>query len=806
MSPSLRYAVRSLLRDKSLSLLAILCMGLGIGTCVTLFAAADPWLFRPLPYPASDRLVSLRETLPDREGPWGGTLVSGPDYLDLQAGTRTLQGLAAFERIEHNLGTEGEPERVPAARVTSSLLPTLGIVPVLGRAFGPEEDRRGSHVAVIGHDLWRRRFGQDPAIVGRTLRLDGTLHAIVGVMPERFAFPEYAEVWTPLGLEAGTGDRGDRRLDVVARLAPGASVAQARAELASLAAALAREHPTTNEGRSAVVRPYLEVLTPPGVVTGLYLVLGAAVFVLLIACANVANLLLVKAAGRRREIAVRLALGARRGDVVRDFLVETSLLVGAGGALGLLLGSWGAGQLFRWAPLRPPFWAVASLDARVVAVTVAATALSALAVGLVPASRAGRHGLVEDLKEGGRGTTGGSRGRLGRLLAVSELAAALVLLVGAALMVQSFERRSGSDAGLDSRHVLTARLALAGDSYRDPQQRAQFVEELLRRLGSEPEVLAVGASNSLPFRDPFSGGWKTRGFEIEGQPVEPGRAPRAVFFAATRSFTDAAGVAVVAGRPFLAEEEAEGRGVALVSEALARRFRGGVADALGGHVRLDGGPWLRIVGVTRDVRDAGDMTLDGSGPLERVYVPYRPYAPADVALAVRTRSDPLGLAEALRAGVRSLDPALPLHSVYGLDEVRVRSAWVAHMWGQMLSHVAALAVILAVLGVYGVVAYSVSQRGHEIGIRVAVGATRREILCLVLGDGLRLATQAVVVGLVAAALVTRSLSSLLYGVGALDPATLTGCALALVLAAVAASVGPAWRGTRVDPVVALRAE
>ena len=806
VAPSLRYAVRSLLRDKSLSLLAILCMGLGIGTCVTLFAAANPWLFRPLPFPAADQLVSLRQTVPDREGHWSGSLISGPDYLDVQAGARALQGIGAFERVEHNLGTEGEPERVPAARVTSTLLPTLGIAPILGRSFGPAEDRRGSHVAVIGHDLWRRRFGQDPAVLGRTLRLDGTLHAIVGVMPDGFAFPEYAEVWTPLGLEAGAGDRADRRLDVVARLAPGTSVAQARGELASVAAALAHEHPGTNEGRSVLVRPYLEVLTPPGVVTGLYLVLGAALFVLLIACANVANLLLVKAAGRRREIAVRLALGARRGHIVREFLVETSLLVGGGGALGLLLGSWGARQLFRWAPVRPPYWAVVSLDARVVAATVAATALSALAVGLRPALRAGRQGLVDDLREGGRGTTGGARGRLGRLLAVSELAAALVLLVGAALMVQSFQRRYRSDAGLDSHRVLTARLALAGDAYRDPKQRAEFVEELLRRLGSEPEVVVSGASNALPFRDPVAGGGWARAFEIEGQPVEPGHAPTAVFFAATRSFTVAAGVAVVAGRPFLPEEEAEGRDVALVSEALARHFRGGVAAAQAGRVRVDGGPWLRIVGVMRDVRDAGDMTLADSMPPEQVYVPYRPYAPADVALAVRTRSDPQRFAEALRATVRSLDPVLPLHSVYTLDEVRARSAWVARMWGQMLSEVAVIAVLLAVLGVYGVVAYSVSLRAHEIGIRVAIGATRGEILRLVLGDALRLAAYAVAVGLVGAVFLTRSLSRLLYGVGALDPATLAGCAVALVFAALLASGGPAWRGARVDPVVALRAE
>jgi putative ABC transport system permease protein len=309
--------------------------------------------------------------------------------------------MGAFERIEHNLSTEGEPEHVSAARVTATLFPTLGITPVIGRGLRPDEDRAGSNVALIGHSLWRRHLGQDPAVVGRTLRLDGTLHRIVGVMPERFAFPEYAEVWTPLGLEVGKGDRGDHRLDVVARLAPSVTVAQARAELESVAAALARDHVDTNEGRSALVRPYLELLTPPGVVTGLYLVLAAALFVQLIACANVANLLLVKAAGQRREIALRHALGAGRGHVLRQFLVETALLVGVGAALGVLLASLGAEQLQGLAPTRPPFWARLELDGRVVGFTVAVTALSTLLVGIVPGLGAGQDNLVERLNEGG---------------------------------------------------------------------------------------------------------------------------------------------------------------------------------------------------------------------------------------------------------------------------------------------------------------------------------------------------------------------------------------------------------------------
>ncbi|HEX9189348.1 MAG TPA: ABC transporter permease, partial [Vicinamibacteria bacterium] len=642
---SLRYASRSLLRHKTISVLAILCMGLGIGTCVTLFTSANPWLFRPLPYLAPERLVGLRQTLPEGGGEWSGrSSLSAPDFLDWQARARSFESMGAFERIEHNLSTEGEPEHVSAARVTATLFPTLGITPVLGRGLRPDEDREGSNVALIGHSLWRRHLGQDPAVVGRTLRLDGTLHTIVGVMPERFAYPEYAEVWTPLGLEVGKGDRGDHRLDVVARLAPNVTVAQARAELESVAAALARDYPDTNEGRSALVRPYLELLTPPGVVSGLYLVLAAALFVQLIACANVANLLLVKAAGQRREIALRHALGAGRGHVLRQFLVETALLVAGGAALGVLLGSLGAEQLQGLAPTAPPFWARLDLDVRVVGFTVGVAALSTLLVGIIPALGAGGESLVERLKEGGRTVAGGARARFSRLLAVSQLAAALVLLVGAALMVQSFERRYGASTLLDSHRVLTARLALAGDAYREPRQRAEFVEELVRRLSADPEVVAAGIANGLPLSDAGS----VKAFEVEAQPVEERRAPRAACFAATRAFGEAAGVGVVAGRPFLPEEEAEGRDVVLISEGLARRFGGGAA-ALGRRLRVEGGPWRRVVGVTRDVGDPGDMVLVEARPSEQIYFPYRAKAPSAVALAVRTRSDPLRFAERLRA-------------------------------------------------------------------------------------------------------------------------------------------------------------
>jgi putative ABC transport system permease protein len=806
LTRAVRYAVRSLLRFKMLSLLAVLCMGLGIGTCVTLFTSLNSWLFRPLPYPASSSLVTLRETLPGGGGQWSGrTRLSGASYLDWQARARSFDAMGAFDRTDYNLSLEGEPERVAAARITASVFSTLGVAPAVGRLFDESEDRRGSSVALISHSMWQRRLGRDPAVVGRTLRLDGRLYSIVGVMPERFNFPEYADVWTPLGLELG-GRRDERRLDVVARLRRDVTLAKARSEAEAIAAQLAREHPDSHEGRSALVQPYVEAFTPPGVVIGMYLVLAAGLFVLLIAGANVANLLLVKAAGQRHDTALRFALGAGRGDLLQQSLVETLLLVGAGGALGLLLGGFGIAQLTRISPVQPPSWVRYDLDWRVVAFTVVLTAASALVVSLVPALHGGGGGLAAELKESGRTTAGGARGRIGRLLSVAELAAALVLLIGASLMVQSFHRRHSADAGVATQGVLTARVALAGDAYREPEERAAFADELLRRLSAQPEVVQAGVSNALPFQNQGAGGWWSSRFEVEGQPVDARHEPpRAVHFTVSRGFPEAAGIRLSAGRWFSAEEDEQGREVVLVSASLARRYWG-TADPLGRRLRIEGGPWLRVVGVTGDVRDPGDMLLIGGKPDDQVYVPYRLASPSELELAVRTRSDPAHFADALRASVRSLDPALPLHAVFTLDQVRVRSAWVSQMWGQMLTEVAGLALVLAVFGVYGVVSYSVSQRTHEIGIRMAVGAGRGRVLRLVLGDGLRLALQATGLGLLGALAMTRALSRLLYGVGALDPATFAACSAALVLVALAASGGPAWRGTRVDPVVALRSE
>jgi putative ABC transport system permease protein len=806
LANDLRYSVRSIVRYRALTGAAVACMALGIGISTTLFGGVNPWLFRPLPYPKSDRLVGLRETEPergDRAGRTGG--VSGPNYLDWRERSRSFAAMGAFDRTQLNLSAGDVPERIHAARVTWTLFPTLQIQPVRGRGFAEEEDRpQGPRVALISHRLWQQRFDADPAVAGRSLMLDGAPHAIVGVMPLGFAYPEYADVWTPLGLRAD-GARDRHGLEVVARLADGVEVERAQGELAAIAAALAREYPDTNEGRGVRVRPLLEWLTPPGVVVGLKLLLAAGIFVQLIACANVANLLLAKAMAQRREVALRLSLGAGRGQLLRQFLIETLLLTAAGAGLGFLAASWGVNQLVAGTPVSPPFWVVNDLDVRAVAFVVAVTCASALLVGLVPAFQAGRTSVLDALREDSRTVAGGPRGRLGRLLVVSELAAALVLLVGAALMVQSFVKRYETDPGFDAREALVARVSLSGETYSDPGRRAVFLEELVRRLRERAGVVDAGVANSLPFSDPLSGGWWARRFEAEGRPTEPGHEPAAVYYAVTSGFMRTMGLRLRAGRLFDAEEEAAGRDVAVISDDLAERHWSG-SDPIGRRIRVDGGAWLRVVGVSAQAREGGDMLLDEAKPAGQIYVPYRRDCPRSVSLVLRARSDPAGLAGTLRETVRGLDSALPVDAVSTLDEVRARASWVARLWGRMLSQVAVLALILAALGVYGVVSHMVSQRTHEIGIRMALGAARGDVVRLVVRQGVGLALQAVALGLLAALLLTGALARLLYGLDARDPATLVGCAVLLTLTVLVASSAPAWRATRVDPVTALRAE
>jgi putative ABC transport system permease protein len=801
----LRYAIRSIVRHRALTGAAIACMALGIGVSATLFAAVNPWLFRPLPYPRADRLVGVRETEPARGDRAGHTAdVAGPNYLDFRRAA-AFSALGAYDRQRANLSAGDVPERVHAARVTASLFPALQVRPVLGRGFSEDEDRTGGpRVALVGHRLWQERFDGDPRVLERTVMLDGTPHAIVGVMPPGFAFPEYAEVWTPLGLRADA-PRDQHGLEVIGRLAEGVEPGRAEAELAGIAAELAAAYPESNEGRGVRVRPLLEWLTPPGVVMGLQLLLAAGVFVQLIACANVANLLLAKALAQRREVATRISLGAGRGRLLGQFLIEALLLCAAGAGLGLLLASWGADQLVAGSPVRPPFWVVNDLDGRALLFVTALTCASALVVGLAPSLQARRASLLDALREDSRSVAGGPRGRLVRLLVVSELAVAFVLLVGAALMVRSFEARDAIDTGLDARAALTARVTLSGARYDDPSRRADLLEELVRRLRARAGVVDAGFTNALPFSDPLSGGWWERRFEAEGRAMPAGHEPAAAYHAASTGALRALGLKLRSGRLFTPEEEREGRDVAVVSDDLARQLWSGV-DVEGRRLRIEGGPWLRIVGVVGQTREGGDMLLLDAKPASQIYVPYRLESPGAVSIVLQAEGDGAALAAGLRESLRGLDAALPLDSVYSLDEVRRRASWVAQLWGRMLSQVAGLALLLAALGVYGVVSHLASQRTHEIGIRMALGAAPGAVVRLVLRHGLRLALVAVSAGLVGALLLGAALSRLLYGVDARDPLTLALCTAALTATVALASVLPAWRAARVDPLSALRSE
>jgi putative ABC transport system permease protein len=799
----LRCAVRSLIRFRSLTVVAIACMALGIGVCATLFAACYPWLFRPLPFPEAHRVVGLRETLPASGAAYN--LVSGPTYLDLRQRSHSFESLGGCDRTELNLSTASEPARVQAARITASLFPMLRIQPVRGRVFTAEEDRPGgAAVALIGADLWQRQFGGAADAVGRTLRLDGVQHTIVGVMPPGFAYPEYAEVWVPARLERDEARRGERNVDVVARLRAGVTLEEAQAELSTIAAALAREHPGTNRGCGIEARTLLGWYTPPGVVIGMRLLLGAGLFIQLIACSNVANLLLAKVVAQRREVAIRLALGASRGRILRQFLLEALAVSAAGAALGVLLARWGVEHLLAGSPVRQPYWVNNDLDLTGLLVIVGVTVTSALGVAAISALHADGSHVFADIKEGAR-TVAGSHGRIGQLLVVSELGLALVLLIGAALMVQSFRKRLDIDPGLDLRPALTARLVLSGEAYADGAKRSELLEELTRRARALPGVEQAGFANSLPFSDPLSGGWASRRFEVDGRPVAPEQTPRAVYVSASSGYLEATGLRLRAGRFFDAAEEREGRPVVVVSEDLAHDYWRG-ADPVGRRLRLVGGPWLRVVGVVAQTRESGDMILVGEKPASQLYVPYRTDPWSATSLVLRTSAEPSSLAGPLRSTLQALEPNQPLGAVYSLAECRSRANWVAQLWGRMMSQVAALALLLAALGVYGVVSHMVSQRTHEIGVRMAIGASSGNVVGLVVRQGLRLALQSAALGLLAALAFTRALSSILYGVSASDPLIFAGCAAVLLAAALAACGAPAIRAARLDPLVALRDE
>jgi putative ABC transport system permease protein len=806
LGSDLRYAARALAKNPGFTLVATLTLGLGLGANTAIFTVVKTVLLTPLPFREPERLVRVWESNPQQDRPMAPL---APATVEAYRASGAFSEIGAGTDAMYNLTGDGEPEAVIGYRFSPELFHVLGTPALIGRTFTPEEDQPGhNRVAVLGHALWQRRFGGDPGVLGRALTLDGQSYTVVGVMPPQFQWGP-TQLWTPLALAPGLRDDHTRRfMRVAARLAPGRSLDDARAALAPVAARLSKEQPLGHAGWTPLLRT-IEEDRSGDIRPALYVLMAAVGFVLLIACANVANLLLVRAAGRERETAVRLALGASRFRLVRQWLSESLLVSCLGGALGVLLTFWSLDFLVALFPANLANVAIPKVgalhaDAGVLAFAVGLSFLTALLFGLAPALRLAAPAFVEALREG-RGAVGPGRGRLRQALVVGEVALALVLASGAALLVRSFAQLRAGSLGFDPKGVLTLRVMLPGYKYDIPKQRA-FGDQALAELARLPGVESVGLCTFLP----LSGWHGVRSFAVQGEtPPAPGQEPEAEFRVVAGDYFRALRTPLRGGRLFTPADNESAPPVLLVNETFARRFFPD-GQVLGRRLRVDvrtldaddSPQWREVVGVVGDIRHLG-LAED---VLPEVFVPHRQDPFPLMGFAIRTSGDPAALATAARRAIWAVDKEQPVSYVLSLDEMGAESVTLRRTSMLLLLFFAALGLGLAALGLYGVLAYTVSQRTREIGVRMALGAVRRDVVRLVVGQGLRTAGLGLALGLVASLLLTRLLSKLLYGVSPTDPPTLAVALLLLAAAALLASWLPARRATAVDPVVALRCE
>jgi putative ABC transport system permease protein len=795
LNHDIRYAVRSLRRSPGYAVVAILCLSLGIAANVTVFTPVNTLLLRPLPFADQGRVVNVYTTL-DRERRFEGSW-SYADYLDVGTAGGTLSAVGLVNDTQLNVGGLDEPERVQGARMTASVFPLLGVRTVLGRGFRADEDETGK-VMLIGYGFWQRKFAGDPAVIGRALTVNGQPYTVVGVVQDKIKFPEFAEVWLPLEPGELKAHRDWRNYNFVARLAPNVTPAQAQARVASAMQSLQGRFADTNKGWTAWLEPYRENVARdvrPMMLT----MLGAVAFVLLIACANVANLMLARATNRQREIAVRLALGAGRRRIVQQLLTESVILGVVGGGLGALLGVWGVDAIVGLLPAEMPFWMVFNVDGRVLAATLVMSVLTGIVFGLVPALQASRPRLGETLKENSRSSTGGLRSaRLRSMLVVTELVLSVVLLIGAALMIQSFIRMRTARLGFEPSHVLTFQLAPEGTRYASDSARLRFYDAVTEQVGAIPGVARVGAVAWLPVRNCCA--WQN--YQPRGKAYAVDDLPNALYNIVTPGFLDAFGVPLIAGRNFGPGDVIGAPRVALVSRTLAdREWRG--QNPVGRRLRLGttDTTWTTVVGVFGSFQQDRRVS-DTLRP--QILVPLAQSERRTLYVAVRATTDAAALAPLVRAALRRIDADVPLAEVKVMPRVIAERMFEPRVYGFMFSIFAASALVLAVIGIYGVMAYSVAQRTHEFGVRIALGAQRRDVLLLVVRAGARLVLVGLAIGVPAAFAMGRGLAGLLYGVTPGDPATFIGIPVLLGIVALLASMVPARRATRVAPIVALR--